>query len=792
MIIKRIEIDGFGKFSNAVFDTTKGFNLVTGNNEDGKTTLMSFLKMMFYSSCSKSEKALDIQKTLRKKYRPWNGDQMQGAIEFEHDGLEYRMQKVFLKSDISDKTTIFCKTTGDNLDIEKINDAGEYFFGMTLNEFERSAFVGESGGFAADTTGDSLALRISNLSVSGDEGVSHNVILKRLTDAVEEMVSKSKKKGLLVDCEKKLDDLKLERQKIVLLESNQKDIETEISKLEEEISMLENEMKGITERQQLEAAKKELNAFYTLHNKQNLLNAVKGQLALYGQNEEDLRKYIKEAKQLNAEIEELSALLQDETTRKTVNRVSDEEYSRLDRLSEKESKLRSDLNLIKGRVYELSLAYEKKRKAALNKTRLMSFIPFVAALAMCPVVYSVSSNYFAVPGVLVIGLLISAVLLFTSSKRAESGVDVQLSIRDYEGELRELSVFDEGIKTKPLDEIEMLVTKKLEDVVDELSDGLAVHHCSNVNELRTRSDAAQTERLNEITQKLTIKKEEFVELAGTVKDVSTYSAAKILYIELNDSLNSLENLLTEIKTVCLATGINDVSTVYVDNKIKELGKFIQRVNVTSVQELTPDEIQQRLKEKRKRLGECQSSIIVPQHSLNEVEKQIELKNEEYNLLNNRYKALLTAVEVMNDAISDANRGFGSHLSKNVGRYLNEITGGKYKDVMVPRNLEIEVRAKDQANYHEWRYMSSGAIDKIYLAMRLSITDIIAGDKGMVPLFMDDILSAFDEEDCKNTLQFLKKYMDENKSASQILFFTCHKHIAQMVKNIFENCNEIAL
>ena len=96
MIIKRIEIDGFGKFSKRTFDFGSGFNLIKGDNEDGKTTLMSFVKMMFYSSSSKTEKATDLFKSLRKKYRPWNGDKMAGAIEFESEGMEYRLQKEFL------------------------------------------------------------------------------------------------------------------------------------------------------------------------------------------------------------------------------------------------------------------------------------------------------------------------------------------------------------------------------------------------------------------------------------------------------------------------------------------------------------------------------------------------------------------------------------------------------------------------------------------------------------------------------------------------------------------------
>ena len=53
MKINSIHIASFGKFKDFSFNFSDGFNIIYGDNEDGKTTIMSFIKMMFYGSHTK-------------------------------------------------------------------------------------------------------------------------------------------------------------------------------------------------------------------------------------------------------------------------------------------------------------------------------------------------------------------------------------------------------------------------------------------------------------------------------------------------------------------------------------------------------------------------------------------------------------------------------------------------------------------------------------------------------------------------------------------------------------------
>ena len=64
MIIKKINIVGFGKLSDFSLDFTSGSNVVYGKNEDGKTTIMAFIKMMFYGTTSKQSESYKVSYAL--------------------------------------------------------------------------------------------------------------------------------------------------------------------------------------------------------------------------------------------------------------------------------------------------------------------------------------------------------------------------------------------------------------------------------------------------------------------------------------------------------------------------------------------------------------------------------------------------------------------------------------------------------------------------------------------------------------------------------------------------------
>ena len=75
-----------------------------------------------------------------------------------------------------------------------------------------------------------------------------------------------------------------------------------------------------------------------------------------------------------------------------------------------------------------------------------------------------------------------------------------------------------------------------------------------------------------------------------------------------------------------------------------------------------------------------------------------------------------------------------------------------------------------------RFLSAGAADQLYLAVRLAICDLVLPQENCVPIVLDDALTNFDDERCASALRYLK----EAAQTRQILLFTCHSREADFL------------
>ncbi len=244
MIIKKVNINSFGKIHNYSLDFSSGLNVVYGENEYGKTTIMNFIKLMFYGKCEKS-------KVLREKYLPWDGSQMCGNIEFEHDKKIYRVQKeIHSQSPSKDKVLFQNLSLGEIVKLGKGQEVGEYLFGIDVKCFERSAYIAnisnidfaiKSGAKSKDTLNDKI---LSNLSESGEEDVSKSDVIKRINEAITDLRAKRGSGGKIDIAEIEIRNLK---QKISDFENFEKSSKNIIEELKD-IESLRKEREELSEK----------------------------------------------------------------------------------------------------------------------------------------------------------------------------------------------------------------------------------------------------------------------------------------------------------------------------------------------------------------------------------------------------------------------------------------------------------------------------------------------------------------------------------------------------------------
>lgn len=117
MKIKRLKIDGFGRYKDYTVDFSEGLNVIYGLNESGKSTLTAFLICMMFDTAALAGN--EFSKELEKKYEPWDYDKFGGEIYFYHEGVNYLLKKTF---GLTRRTQLFNADTNAEL-----YPAGEYF-----------------------------------------------------------------------------------------------------------------------------------------------------------------------------------------------------------------------------------------------------------------------------------------------------------------------------------------------------------------------------------------------------------------------------------------------------------------------------------------------------------------------------------------------------------------------------------------------------------------------------------------------------------------------------------------
>ncbi len=786
MIIKKFDIENFGKFSGRTLEFEPGFNLVFGKNEDGKSTLMSFIRLMFYGAGSKGA---DISKNTRKKYTPWNGSSMSGAIEFESNGSKIRLHKEFKKSTATDKTTVYNISTGEKLSYPASDEMGHIFFDMEQGEFERSVFIDSFGGFSTDASGDSLAMRIANLSVSGDENLSQSTIRARIDTAREELVSKNGKKGMLVSAQNNLEELRHSLENLLSQTENQHNLMTDINNLKIEIAELEEAIEAAENLHKVEAAKKNLGGYTSLlkkltHKEQNL-----EQLNDFALSFDLLKELLQKGETLKKEMSSMYT----HTANDPSAVISDSEYGRLCDIQKKLALLDTDEQHINGSVTRAKTALKERVLSEKKKINAIALAVCMASvIAGLATVIATPSVFYIGIAAGIIGMLVSYLIFQAQVKNIPNRISVQLARQELENALRMLSFYYDGISEKPVSELLAELTDRRAEYETDIFNKLKYYGCGSVDELAEKTVAAQNRKFSSVTAEINQFKQQFVELVSQAQPVITFEDANILFNKIEDSVSAIDVLDREISILSDALGDNITDIDSAKNKITELDAFINSTPLNNIVEIDIPDTKLRLAEKRHTLGELQSQITLPQISEHQLTAQIEECMDKVKSYSERYKVLDIVSSAMDAASAEMNKGLGSHLSKKTGEYLEMMSGGKYSDVLVSRDLSVETRTSAQEGFHQWKYLSSGTIDRVYLALRLAATDIIAEKHNPVPLFLDDILTQYDDDNCRSTMKFLKKYFDSSDSVSQIFFFTCHNHIAGIAREIIPDLNEIIL
>ena len=156
MKIIQLNVSEFGCMKDRKIEPEGALNIIYGENESGKSTLLLFIKFMLYGLTRRSATNSERERSVS-----WNGHRAAGSMTFSHGDKTYRIERSFNESGRSgsEKLSVICLDDGSEIDTDK--SPGEYFLGVPREVFESTACVGQMR--SAEINGDKLAYGIENM-----------------------------------------------------------------------------------------------------------------------------------------------------------------------------------------------------------------------------------------------------------------------------------------------------------------------------------------------------------------------------------------------------------------------------------------------------------------------------------------------------------------------------------------------------------------------------------------------------------------------------------------------------
>jgi len=115
----------------------------------------------------------------------------------------------------------------------------------------------------------------------------------------------------------------------------------------------------------------------------------------------------------------------------------------------------------------------------------------------------------------------------------------------------------------------------------------------------------------------------------------------------------------------------------------------------------------------------------------------------------------------------------------VSLFFKVMTEGCYIRVIAPLDgTDIQVERADGVRLPP-QLLSRGTAEQLYLSMRLALVREYASTTDALPVVFDDVFVNFDPVRTRNTLHAVR----ELAQTHQVLLFTCHPHLVNMVEEI---------
>lgn len=238
--------------------------------------------------------------------------------------------------------------------------------------------------------------------------------------------------------------------------------------------------------------------------------------------------------------------------------------------------------------------------------------------------------------------------------------------------------------------------------------------------------------------------------------IRKYKDPDTLLITMTDAIQKDKQLKSKMDSLApLPEGIEDVEA------------FIQQYKQQQ-EELS------RLNEDLKNLEVERAGIQPPDESSEELQKQLDELNEQFDIVLRKGKAILRVREVADELSEHLDQHAFLGLKGDIESFIAGITDKRYSEIKIDESLPTGFVRSD-GNVLETDLLSTGTLDVLGLALRLSMANYFLQDQEAF-LVMDDPLVDMDSIRQTKAADLLKEY----SKIKQLLIFTCHPPHADLL------------
>ncbi len=738
MKILSLYAEEFGCLSDRLFEFGEGLNIIEGENESGKSTMLSLLRFLFYGFPRKN--STDGEERERALSR--TGRRAAGSVTLQAGGTHYTVTRTYLLHGTGGRElpletlSVVHTESGKKVDIGS-KSVGEYLFSLPLELYRGSMFAYQGGIDGVANAGTAEAL--GDLLFGGDGKNSAQNAEKLLQNARRELQHLKGRGGrvssLEDECAALDEEIAAARRESEALHA----CRAEHTRLSANLAERRHEVEE-TERLLLARRTSDTLAVY------DRWHAAKREAeAARADYERALAEKTAKA-QYRDQITTARGLLRDTESAAEGVRFYREEQKRLSGVEFSDKLLNGAEELARvGGCEQVARALEKRASAIKKHVAIGSaFLPFAVLLL---VLGTKLPWLFAAAAV----SLLATVFCYVRA------VQIKNSLR--------ATLCDFGV----------------------LNVSLLSQYAEQCEREKARYDA-HTAALGELSEKLAQSEEQltilFEALCAALGEVGAHptslaEAAEYLRGQGDLSAEADVEALTRYEKArsaadALAVGLDLAAEAGLREKLASLPLATEDEDTLLRRLSFAKESQRAL---TARVGELAREEAALGATVRDV-SALSAARDKANTALREARASLAAVNVALEALGVASETLQSsvmpEVAKRAGAIFSELTAGAYSTLLVSEALGVSV--KTESGVYPLSQFSAGCRDAAYFALRLALLETVTDEP--LPLLLDEVTAHLDDKRAAALLSVLSRY---TRGGGQCLLFTCHTREAALLR-----------